>query len=306
MSAAPKGKGEAWIIKDVKGPHTCKSASKRKDHTALTASVIADVIMEDIKEEPAMSIKEVARAVRRIYPYVIPHYNRLWRGRELAVCRCFGTWQGSYNLLAPLLIAITGTNPGTRFQQWHVSTDTPGEVQFKGIAWAFGPCIEAFRHLRPVISIDACFMSGRYGGALLIACAYDAENQLLPISFAIVQQEDGPNWGFFMSFVRREVVGNRFVCVISDQHLGIKHVLNSPNYGWNTNTGEAVHRYCMQHISENLCKNTGEGKWLADRFKIGCKRKKPRRMEEMFREFARVCMHFFFHNFFRHLYDLYN
>jgi hypothetical protein len=83
-------------------------------------------------------------------------------------------------------MAITSTNPGTRFEQWHVPTDTPGEVQFKGIAWAFGPCIEAFQYVRPVISIDACFMSGRYGGALLIACAYDAENQLLPIAFAIV------------------------------------------------------------------------------------------------------------------------
>ena len=61
-------------------------------------------------------------------------------------------------------------------------------VQFRAVAWAFGPCIAAVNYLRPVISIDACFLSGRYEGRLLIACGYDAENQLLPLAFAIVQK----------------------------------------------------------------------------------------------------------------------
>ena len=74
-------------------------------------------------------------------------------------------------------------------------------IQFRVVAWAFGPCIAAFQYLRPVISIDACFLSGRYEGRLLIACGYDAENQLLPLAFTIVQKEDKENWGFFLAVV---------------------------------------------------------------------------------------------------------
>jgi len=69
--------GEAWIIKKVDGPHTCKSASTRTYHAHLTASIIVDVIARDIKEDPSMSIKEVARTVRVAYQHATPKYNKL-------------------------------------------------------------------------------------------------------------------------------------------------------------------------------------------------------------------------------------
>ena len=148
--------------------------------------------------------------------------------------------------------------------------------------------------IRPVISIDACFLSGCYDGRMLIACAYDAENQLLPLAFAIIEKEDGDNWGFFMSFLRREVIGDRFFCVISGQHKGIKYLFDRTDFGWSTCHRQCVHRLCIQHITENLCKNTGGDQWISNTFKMGCKRKKSRRMEEMFRYFARVCTLYIF------------
>ncbi|XP_078165212.1 uncharacterized protein LOC144559917 [Carex rostrata] len=252
LFATPAGSGEAWMIKKCEPPHTCKSASTRTDHSNLTASLIADAIEEDIKLDPSMSIKAVAMTVRHKYKYVIPKYNRLWRGRELAICRIFGSWKDSYGYLAPLLQAM------------------------------------AVPYIRPVISIDACFMSGRYEGRLLIACAYDAENQLLPLAFAIVRKEDGENWGFFMQFLRRRVIGEgKFFCVISDQHKGIKYVFDREDYGWSTRTGQCVHRLCMQHVAENLSKATGGDTWVTDTFRWNCRKKKPRRVVEMTSSFAR-------------------
>jgi hypothetical protein len=66
---------------------------------------------------------------------------------------------------------------------------------FKCAAWAWGPCIEAFRYLRPVISIDAVFLSGRYERRLLMTCGYDAENQLISLAFALFEKENMDNWG---------------------------------------------------------------------------------------------------------------
>jgi len=242
-----------------------------------------------------MSIKAVAMTVRHKYKYVIPKYNRLWRGRELAICRIFGSWKDSYGYLAPLLQAMASTNVGTVYERWHgpfFDKDgvlIEGAQQFKGIAWAFGACIQAVPYIRPVISIDACFMSGRYEGRLLIACAYDAENQLLPLAFAIVHKEDGENWGFFMQFLRRRVIGEgKFFCVISDQHKGIKYVFDREDYGWSTRTGQCVHRLCMQHVAENLSKATGGDKWVTDTFRWNCRKKKPRRVVEMTSSFAKV------------------
>ena len=195
LRAKPTGCGDAWVITKQDRPHTCRTESTRDDHECLTASLIADVIENAIKKDPCMSIQTVADIVLSVYDNVTPKYNRLWRGRELAIARQFGSWEISYSLMRPLLLAICHNNPGLTNQfltspvrNKETGLIMPGVAQFEAVAWAFGPCIAAFQYLRPVISIDACFLSGRYEGRLLIACGYYAENKLLPIAFAIVQK----------------------------------------------------------------------------------------------------------------------
>jgi hypothetical protein len=64
----------------------------------------------------------------------------------------------------------------------------PGVRQFKCATWAFALCIQAFRYLRPVISMDDSFLRGRYERRFLVAVGYDAENQLLPLVFGLVEK----------------------------------------------------------------------------------------------------------------------
>jgi hypothetical protein len=94
---------------------------------------------------------------------------------------------------------------------------------FDRVVWAFGPCIAAWPYLRPVLTIDAGFLSGRYIDKLFMACDYDAEQQLLPLVFVVVAGEKSvANWGWFMQWLRKEVVSPGKINVISDQHLGIR------------------------------------------------------------------------------------
>lgn len=44
------------------------------------------------------------------------------------------------------------------------------------VYWSFGQCKEAFKHCRPVISVDATFLTGKYYGALMLAVGIDAED----------------------------------------------------------------------------------------------------------------------------------
>jgi MULE transposase domain len=84
----------------------------------------------------------------------------------------------------------------------------------------------------PVLTIDAGFLSGRYAGKLFMACGYDAEQQLLPLAFAVVAGEESvANWGWFMQWLRKEIVGPDKIIMISDQHLGIRGVFERPDFG---------------------------------------------------------------------------
>jgi metallophosphoesterase superfamily enzyme len=63
------------------------------------------------------------------------------------------------------------------------------------------------------------------------------------------------NWGWFMQWLRKEVISPGKIIVISDQHLGIRAVFERPDFGWQESAGETVHRYCTQHIAQNVYKN---------------------------------------------------
>jgi hypothetical protein len=79
------------------------------------------------------------------------------------------------------------------------------------------------------------------------------EQQLLPLAFVVIAGEESvANWGWLMQWVRKEVVGPDKITVISDQHLGIRAVFERSNFGWQDSAGEVVHRYCSQHIAQNV------------------------------------------------------
>jgi hypothetical protein len=68
-----------------------------------------------------------------------------------------------------------------------------------------------------------------------MTCGYDAEQQLLPLAFTVITSEESvTNWGWFMQWLRKEIVGPDKITVISDQHLGIRAVFERPDFGWHT------------------------------------------------------------------------
>jgi hypothetical protein len=70
---------------------------------------------------------------------------------------------------------------------------------FNHVIWAFGLYIAAWPYLRPVLTIDAEFLSGLYTNKLFMVYAYDAEQQLLSFAFVIVTDEESTaNQGWFM------------------------------------------------------------------------------------------------------------
>jgi hypothetical protein len=64
-------------------------------------------------------------------------------------------------------------------------------------------------------------------------CTCDVEQQLLSLTFAVVtNEESAANWGWFIKWLRKEVVGPDKIIVISDQYLGTRAIFERPNFGW--------------------------------------------------------------------------
>ena len=84
--------------------------------------------------------------------------------------------------------------------------------------------------------------------------ATDANNKVLPLTFAIVDKESGPSWEWFLECFKISlggVIANKDICVISDQHKGIQNAIaNWPRNddGW----VRVFHRYYLWHVASNF------------------------------------------------------
>ncbi|XP_025646896.1 uncharacterized protein [Arachis hypogaea] len=123
-------------------------------------------------------------------------------------------------------------------------------VYFHRLFWTFPPCIEAFRHCKPLVSIDGTHLYGKYGGTLLMAIAQDGNSNILPIAFALVEGENAESWSFFLSNLRSHVTPQEGILVISDRHNGIKSALEAPETGWLP--PRAYRAYCIRHVAANF------------------------------------------------------
>jgi hypothetical protein len=101
--------------------------------------------------------------------------------------------------------------------------------------------VKAFKHCCDVLSIDGTFLTGKYEGTMLIAIGIDANRQLMPLAFVIVEKENNSSCGWFLRLVQIVVVGpGREICVISDMHVRILNAMREviPNHS------RVHHRWC--------------------------------------------------------------
>ncbi|KAJ1695998.1 hypothetical protein LUZ63_012696 [Rhynchospora breviuscula] len=250
LYAASGKDGDYFQIRTIKGEHVCSNEGGGLDHINMKSEFISHLILDLVKKKGDASPKEIQDFVQELYQ-CRPSYAKAWNAKELAIDHLFGEWKASYAKLAPYLNAIQVANPGTKVEWWSDSTTDPNVRLFRGVAWAFAPAIEGFKSCRPVISVDSTTLCGKYGGRMLIAVAYDAEGQILPLAFAVIKDEEDNSWSWFMRWLR-ELVGPRPLCVISDLQDSILSLFNQPDSGWYTGTGQAFHRYCSRYLCESI------------------------------------------------------
>ncbi|XP_071704540.1 uncharacterized protein [Rutidosis leptorrhynchoides] len=102
---------------------------------------------------------------------------------------------------------------------------------------------------RKVIGLDGCFLKGISTGQLLSAVGRDANNQVYPIAWAVVDVETMNNWSWFVHLLKDDLSLNNGdgVAITSDQHKGLIESVRSilPN---------AEHRNCARHVYSNFSK----------------------------------------------------
>ena len=156
-----KATGKFKITRIV-GPHTCAQTDLQQKHRQLTSTLIASALYTTLKEQPNLKVRTIMDMARKIFKYDIK-YGKAWRAKQRAWKMIYGDWEEGYEQLPAMFNAMKVANPGMHYEyiprpnEWK-----DGRQIFFRAFWCFPQCIEAFRHCRPVLSIDGTFLLGKY------------------------------------------------------------------------------------------------------------------------------------------------
>jgi hypothetical protein len=166
-----------------------------------------------IVENPAYEPKSIICAIEEKFRYRIS-YGKAYRAKKKVMEMRWGTYEASYNNSPALLNTIVVLNPNTYYDiKTYPLVANPGKLVLQRTFLELGPCIEAFRHCRPVICIDGTFLTGKYKGTILTAVAADGSNQLLPLAIAFAEGENGDSRYWFLERLKQMVVKVCQTCV---------------------------------------------------------------------------------------------
>ena len=83
----------------------------------------------------------------------------------------------------------------------------------------------------------------------MMVAAVDPKDQIVHMTFALVEGENNESWSWFMRHLRVQVLGpSGTICLISDHHPGILNAAGEHIDGFLP----LVHRWCMRHFAANF------------------------------------------------------
>ncbi|XP_057739666.1 uncharacterized protein LOC130956664 [Arachis stenosperma] len=224
-----------WEVRKYQGPHNCLASTTLQDHAQLDSNVICQHIFPMVQADATICIKVLQGSVESAYGYKVS-YKKVWLAKQKAIAIIYGDWDDSYNQLQRYFNALQTFIPGTivdlQTRPYYVgNTLDCDSVMFHLVFWSSPLCVEAFKHCKPLVSVDGTHLYGKYTETLLMGIAQDENNNILPIAFALLERENTDAWYFFLTNLRRHVATQPGVLLISDRHASIKSALERNGCG---------------------------------------------------------------------------
>ena len=97
------------------------------------------------------------------------------------------------------------------------------------------------------MAIDATFLTGRFKGQLVAACAVDAHSFVFPVAYGVLETESEESWTWFLHNLRRAIAHPNGLVIHTDACKGLEVAVDNVFPG-------VEHRECMRHLAANFMK----------------------------------------------------
>ncbi|CAA7025144.1 unnamed protein product [Microthlaspi erraticum] len=223
--------------------HTCDADSRRTFSKHASSKVIAALLRTKYETTVGPRPKDLPYSILREH-HINASYWKCWKAKELAIASAHGTEESSYKLLPLYLYLLKCANPGS-ITHLHTEVDEKGATRFKYAFMALKACVDGWKHLRKILVVDGTHMFGKYRGCLLTASGQDANFQVFPIAFAVVDSENDLSCSWFFEKLGDIIDDSSELAIISDRSPSIKSAIRK----WFPNSH---HGTCLTHLTRNV------------------------------------------------------
>jgi hypothetical protein len=156
-----------------------------------------------MRANPSWKIKSIKETIL-VDMFADVNDSKIKRAKSIVNQRVFSAAKGQYLRLFDYQAEILRSNPGSTVAiKLDPEFSTP---VFQRIYICFQACKEGFKAgCRNVVGLDGCFFKGGTSGELLCALGRDANNQIYPIAWAVVEKETKDSWWWFVSLLQKDL-----------------------------------------------------------------------------------------------------
>ncbi|CAN6864664.1 unnamed protein product [Brassica oleracea] len=233
-----------FTVRTLNAEHTCDGV-RDLHHQQASVGWVARSVEARIRDNPQYKPKEILQDIRDEHGVAVS-YMQAWRGKERSMAALHGTYEEGYRFLPAYCEQIKVSNPGSVA----FATASGPESCFQRLFIAYRACISGFfSSFRPLLELDRAHLKGKYLGAILCAAAVDADEGLFPLAIAVVDNESGENWSWFLSEVRKLLGMNTDamprLTILSERQSGVVEAVE-------THFPTAFHGFCLRYVSESF------------------------------------------------------
>ena len=248
LHANPIG-GGFWTIKELTTSHECIGVHG-SSNTSANKAFVATEILELLCSLPDMTPVNIVNEIQCIHRVQIS-YKVAWEARELARTMIDRTHEESYVGMPSYGEQLLEANPRS-----FITLERTATNQFHRLFLCYYVSAKGFANCKRLLRVDGTHLHSWFQGILLTATATDAEGQLFPLAFGVVDIEDKQNWIWFLEQLRTVLVEHvptileqeKALVFLSDRAKGLLE-------GVLTIFPLAAHGYYLKHLEKNLKSN---------------------------------------------------
>ncbi|EEE69496.1 hypothetical protein OsJ_28933 [Oryza sativa Japonica Group] len=233
---------DSWQIASLVDEHNCPP---RKDNHLVTYKRIAMKYEKMITDNPSWSIQSMQSTVSK-QMFANVSVSQCKRAKAYVMKKIYESTRGEYSKIFDYLLELLRSNPGS-IVVVKLDTDQPAPV-FKRIYICLAACKNGFLvGYRRVVGLDGCFFKGATNGELLCAIGRDANNQMYPIAWVVVEKETNDSWDWF--------------CDCCSRTWELVKVMAGCSFQTSRKEPSSEHRNCARHIYANWKKRFSKKQW---------------------------------------------